>query len=316
MADNVAITAGAGTTIAADDIAGVLHQRVKISQGADGSATDVSSAAPLNTLLTNLELAEDAAHSSGDKGVMALAVRQDTAAALSGTDADYTPLITDANGRLHVLDANSAAIKTAVELIDDVVFAEDAAHSDGNKGIMALTVRKNTAAATSGADGDYQPLVTDTNGRLHVNSVVATLPDTRESWRISTLTFTAANDSDNTFTVPATTEYQVLSIYVSLASTATVGNRQMSVLMTDTSDVTIGELRAGATQAASLTRIYQWGPGLPQDTAFRDTSYISQAMMPIWLGAGDKLRIYDKAAVDAAADDMIIKIQVASRSIA
>lgn len=53
MADNVAITAGSGTTIAADDIGGVLHQRVKISQGADGSATDVSSAAPLQVTLAN-----------------------------------------------------------------------------------------------------------------------------------------------------------------------------------------------------------------------------------------------------------------------
>lgn len=53
MADNVAITAGSGTTIAADDIGGVLHQRVKISQGADGSGTDVSSAAPLQVSLAN-----------------------------------------------------------------------------------------------------------------------------------------------------------------------------------------------------------------------------------------------------------------------
>lgn len=40
MADNVAITAGSGTTIAADDVAGVMHQRVKLSLGADGSAVD------------------------------------------------------------------------------------------------------------------------------------------------------------------------------------------------------------------------------------------------------------------------------------
>lgn len=53
MADNVSITAGSGTTIAADDIGGVLHQRVKLSQGADGSATDVSSAAPLQVTLAN-----------------------------------------------------------------------------------------------------------------------------------------------------------------------------------------------------------------------------------------------------------------------
>lgn len=43
MADNLAITAGSGTTIAADDVGpGVLYQRVKISVGADGSATDMT----------------------------------------------------------------------------------------------------------------------------------------------------------------------------------------------------------------------------------------------------------------------------------
>lgn len=47
MADNVSITAGSGTTIATDDVGGVQYQRVKIGVGADGSATDVSSAAPL-----------------------------------------------------------------------------------------------------------------------------------------------------------------------------------------------------------------------------------------------------------------------------
>lgn len=40
MADNVAITAGSGTTVAADDISSVYYQRVKMSLGADGSATD------------------------------------------------------------------------------------------------------------------------------------------------------------------------------------------------------------------------------------------------------------------------------------
>lgn len=47
MPDNVDITEGAGKTVAADDVGGVLYQRVKIAAGADGSATDVSDAAPL-----------------------------------------------------------------------------------------------------------------------------------------------------------------------------------------------------------------------------------------------------------------------------
>jgi hypothetical protein len=42
MADNVAITAGSGTTIAADDVSSVFYQRVKLSIGADGSAADIS----------------------------------------------------------------------------------------------------------------------------------------------------------------------------------------------------------------------------------------------------------------------------------
>ena len=42
MADNVAITAGSGTTIASDDIGGVQYQRVKLVVGADGVAADLA----------------------------------------------------------------------------------------------------------------------------------------------------------------------------------------------------------------------------------------------------------------------------------
>lgn len=48
MADNT--IQGGSDTLASDDIAGVKHQRVKIEYGADGSATDVSTANPLPVL--------------------------------------------------------------------------------------------------------------------------------------------------------------------------------------------------------------------------------------------------------------------------
>lgn len=51
MADNFSVTAGSGTTIAADDISSVYYQRVKVTHGADGSATDVSSSSPLPVVL-------------------------------------------------------------------------------------------------------------------------------------------------------------------------------------------------------------------------------------------------------------------------
>lgn len=47
MADNVGYTPGSGATVAADEIGGVLHQRVKIGVGADGTAVDVSSSNPM-----------------------------------------------------------------------------------------------------------------------------------------------------------------------------------------------------------------------------------------------------------------------------
>ena len=47
MPDNVGYTPGSGATIAADDISGVLYQRVKVGVGADGTAVDVSSANPM-----------------------------------------------------------------------------------------------------------------------------------------------------------------------------------------------------------------------------------------------------------------------------
>ncbi len=47
MADNVAVTAGAGTTIASDDIGGVQYQRTKLAWGVDGAAVDASATNPL-----------------------------------------------------------------------------------------------------------------------------------------------------------------------------------------------------------------------------------------------------------------------------
>lgn len=48
MADNFVANAGSGgSTFAADDISSVLHPRVKVEWGADGTATDTSVAAPM-----------------------------------------------------------------------------------------------------------------------------------------------------------------------------------------------------------------------------------------------------------------------------
>ena len=74
----------------------------------DGSVS-VSSVTP-GTTATSLGKAEDAAHTTGDVGVMALAVRQDVPSALAGASGDYIPLTTNAQGalRTHIVDAATA----------------------------------------------------------------------------------------------------------------------------------------------------------------------------------------------------------------
>ena len=113
MADNVAITAGTGTIVATDEAGGAQYQRVKITDGTADSVVHLK------------VVAEDAAHTTGDTGLVAMAVRQDTAAALGTTDGDYMPLIVDATGRLWVHSADLATIAAAVstQMQVDVVAA-------------------------------------------------------------------------------------------------------------------------------------------------------------------------------------------------
>lgn len=81
---------------------------------------------------------------------------------IMATDGSVAQFVScDSSGQLKVSLASAAAT--------DLLKLEDAAHASGDAGVQCLSVRKNTAASTSGADGDYQPLITDTNGALWVN---------------------------------------------------------------------------------------------------------------------------------------------------
>lgn len=61
MADNIAITPGVGKTIAADDISGVLYQRIKPAFGVDGAAVDVSASNPLPVTIADASVTIDGA---------------------------------------------------------------------------------------------------------------------------------------------------------------------------------------------------------------------------------------------------------------
>ena len=125
----------------------------------------------------------------------------------------------------------------------------------------------------------------------------------------------ALNDSDKKFTVPAGKEWMLQSVRVELASTATVGNRQMVVEIQDDVDDVVFEAIAGNVQAASLTGNYHFAPGVSDLTAFRDTTHLSTPLPPLVLPAGYDVRVYDNKAIDAAADDMVVQMLVMERNI-
>ena len=93
MADNVGYTPGTGATVAADDISGVLYQRVKIAEGADGSGTDVSASNPLPTSVP---------------GAASATIISLTTAA---TGANYTAFSSQTCNSLDIVNTSSVAIE-------------------------------------------------------------------------------------------------------------------------------------------------------------------------------------------------------------
>jgi hypothetical protein len=129
-------------------------------------------------------------------------------------------------------------------------------------------------------------------------------------FRMSQQSDATLNDSDKTFTVPSGKAWRLVAITARLISTATVGNRQLDVLITDGSDNLLIKYQAGAVQAASLTRDYHFAPNHPQDTGFTNGVMLRALGSDLVLPAGYKVRVYDSAAIHAAADDLTARLLV------
>jgi len=193
------------------DVSGIITD---IEDGAGDSIMDAANNAIQVSIVNDgvgigggTQYAEDAAHQTGDTGTLALVVRKDTAAQLATTDGDYTALITDANGRLHVLDQNSAALLTAAQAIQTAVegtvavsnagltelaaaintnqldvniatdsvgigggtqYAVDAALGATPTGTLGLAIRDDALSALTPVEGDAIGLRVDANGALWV----------------------------------------------------------------------------------------------------------------------------------------------------
>lgn len=125
-----------------------------------GGSTAVTSLVP-GTTATSLGKAEDSAHTTGDTGVMALAVRNDGGAVQAGTDGDYVPLTTDATGALRIdlngtvstnnstttpLAGNAAFTGTSEDVLNynEIRITVIASHASANDGLSIQQSSDNT----------------------------------------------------------------------------------------------------------------------------------------------------------------------------
>lgn len=185
---NVVTGGGSGGTSTADDAdftatstLGTIVQGVYESTPSSVTDGDVGAIGITQTRAVKVAIdsggiagrAEDSAHSTGQEGVVCLAVRRDTAAVGSDTDGDYSTFNVDANGRLHVNVGNTVTVGshavtnagtfavqvdgaalTALQLIDNPIVADDAAFTVGTTSVNVAGYIADEASTDSVDEGD------------------------------------------------------------------------------------------------------------------------------------------------------------------
>lgn len=208
-------------SVAGNGASGTGVQRVTIANDSTGILAAVTNVATIGTSVTpgtaatHLGKAEDAAHTSGDVGVMMLGVARAANTALVSADGDYGPIqlsalgavkvaitegagsggtaLADAaaftrattsitpiggvvetsaptvtNGNVSVISLTTGgAVRVAVASGGIAGVIEDVASAGAEEGILGMTIRQDTIASTTSADGDFQNQKTNSVGALY-----------------------------------------------------------------------------------------------------------------------------------------------------
>ena len=143
MADNTTLNAGTGgDTIATDDIGGVKYQRVKLSCGADGSATDVTIGGGVEAAALRVTIASDST------GVVSV---DDNGASLTVDNAALS--VTGGGVEASAMRVTIASDSTGVLSVDDngaSLTVDNAALSVTGGGVEASALRVTIASDSTG----------------------------------------------------------------------------------------------------------------------------------------------------------------------
>jgi len=205
------------------------------NSGVDIGDVDVTSIVP-GTGATNLGKAEDAAHASGDVGVLMLSVRNDTAASTASDIGDYAGLITDSTGRLwcnvsNTVEVASHAVTNAgifavqldgfglasLQLIDDPVFADDAGFTVATSKVFAVGFLADETSTDSVDEGDVGIARMTLDRKIHVvnEETGATQRIAGTEYTVKRLAIAAASSGENTLVgAVSSKKIRVLSLAV------------------------------------------------------------------------------------------------------
>lgn len=207
----------------------------------NGLDVDVTRIIP-GTGATNLGKAIDTALGATDTGVLAMGARDDTLGTLTEADGDVTVIRTNSRGAMWVkhdgnIDVNSHEVTnagtfavqesgsalTALQLIDDAVYVDDADWTaDTSKHMLSGAVTQ--VATTANTDGDTTPLTTNAMRELRVATNESDLATAGTS-HVKKYYTNAGSVTDGIIWSPAAGKRWYLthlSINVSAASTVTI----------------------------------------------------------------------------------------------
>lgn len=149
-ADNVAITPGSGDTIAADDIGGAKHQRVKMEFGADGTATEVSAANSLPVIVSSIQVGGANISASNPIPVQSTGTTTvaGTVTANAGTNLNTSTLALESGGNLATL-ASVTASTTGVVTPSKMAFVG----GNGSGNLTPFIICDSTAVINTASSG-------------------------------------------------------------------------------------------------------------------------------------------------------------------
>ncbi len=130
----------------------------------------------------------------------------------------------------------------------------------------------------------------------------------------------AVNDSDKSFTIPGASGpsgtkaelWQIFNIRIEFTASATGGTRKFTVLVTDADDDVLQsfDLDSRTNVTATNSLVVDLIPGAAYANPDSAATSVRDYLPPnLFLGHGEILRVYDRSATDAAADDMVVHVR-------